>query len=104
MGKTTFVDQFVQGAAQLPDLWIARGQCVEGFGGQEAYYPILTAFEQLVHASGDRRFVEMLAKQAPTWLVQFPSLVSAEQREMVHPATPRAPPERIGRAGWQTPT
>ena len=43
IGKTTLVDQLVQYAAQLPDLWIARGQCVEGFGGQEAYYPILTA-------------------------------------------------------------
>src|SRR5262249_28506825 len=43
IGKTTFVDQFLQAAAPLPDLWIGRGQCVEGFGGQEAYYPILTA-------------------------------------------------------------
>src|SRR5262245_6486452 len=57
VGKTTFVDRFLQGAAQLPELWIARGQCIEGFGGQEAYYPILTALEQLVHASGNRRFV-----------------------------------------------
>jgi len=40
VGKTTFVDLFVQSAGLLPDLWIARGQCVEGFGGQEAYYPI----------------------------------------------------------------
>jgi DNA-binding winged helix-turn-helix (wHTH) protein len=55
-GKTTFVDLFVQTAGALPDLWIARGQYVEGLGGQEAYYPLLTAFEQLVHASDDRRW------------------------------------------------
>jgi DNA-binding winged helix-turn-helix (wHTH) protein/tetratricopeptide (TPR) repeat protein len=102
MGKTTFVDQFVQSAAQLPDLWIARGQCVEGFGGQEAYYPILTALEQLVHASGDRRFVEMLAKQAPTWLVQFPSLVSADQREALHRDTLGATRERMVREICET--
>jgi tetratricopeptide (TPR) repeat protein len=102
IGKTTFVDRFVQDAAQLPDLWIARGQCVEGFGGQEAYYPILTALEQLVHASGERRFVEMLAKQAPTWLVQFPSLVSAEQREMLHRDTLGATRERMVREVCET--
>src|SRR5262249_47856217 len=33
IGKTTFVDRFVQDAARLPELLIARGQCVEGFGG-----------------------------------------------------------------------
>jgi DNA-binding winged helix-turn-helix (wHTH) protein len=60
VGKTTFVDLFVQSAGLLPNLWIARGQCVEGFGGQEAYYPMLTAFEQVVHASDDPRFVHLL--------------------------------------------
>ena len=102
IGKTTFVDQFVQAAAQLPDLWIARGQCVEGFGGQEAYYPILTAVEQLVHASEEQRFIEALAKQAPTWLVQFPSLVSADQREMLHRDTLGATRERMVREICET--
>ena len=102
IGKTTFVDQFVRDTARLPDLWIARGQCVEGFGGQEAYYPILTAVEQLVHASGERGFVEMLAKQAPTWLVQFPSLLSADQREKLHRDTLGATRERMVREICET--
>ena len=102
LGKTTFVDQFVQSAAQLPALWIARGQCVEGFGGQETYHPILTALEQLVHMSEDRRFVDTLARRAPTWLVQFPSLMAADQRERLHRETLGATGQRMVREICET--
>ena len=102
IGKTTFVDLFVQSAALVPDLWVARGQCVEGFGGQEAYYPMLTAFEQLMHASDDRRVVDTLATRAPTWLMQFPSLVKADQRETLHRDTLGATRERMVREICET--
>ena len=102
VGKTTFVDLFVQYAGLLPDLSIARGQCVEGFGGQEAYYPLLTAFEQLVHASDDRRFVDALATRAPTWLLQFSSLVNADQRETLQRDTLGATRERMVREICET--
>src|SRR5215831_11828298 len=39
IGKTMLVDVFHQWAARRPNLRVARGQCVEGFGGKEAYYP-----------------------------------------------------------------
>ena len=102
VGKTTFVDLFVQSAGLLPDLWIARGQSVEGFGGQEAYYPMLTAFEHLVHASDDRRFVDTLAERAPTWLLQFPSLVKADQREALRRDTLGATRDRMVREICET--
>jgi DNA-binding winged helix-turn-helix (wHTH) protein/tetratricopeptide (TPR) repeat protein len=102
IGKTTFVDQFVQSAGRLPNMWIARGQCVEGFGGQEAYSPMLTAFEQLVQSSEDPHFVQLLAKHAPTWLLQFPSLVKADQREMLHRDTLGATRERMVREICET--
>jgi len=39
IGKTALVDEFErQAAADASGLRIARGQCVEGFGGQEPYY------------------------------------------------------------------
>src|SRR5262249_6804841 len=69
VGKTTFVDQFVQRAGLLEDVQIARGQCIEGFGGQESYYPMLEAIDQLLRASDDKRFVPTLAARAPTWLL-----------------------------------
>src|SRR5262245_25379947 len=40
IGKTTLVDVFHQRAVRRKSIRIARGQCVEGFGGKEAYYPM----------------------------------------------------------------
>jgi len=82
IGKTALVDEFQRHAAEEePSLRIARGQCVEGFGGAEPYYPMLDALGQLCHGPEGNRMVEILAAQAPTWLVQFPALLKREQRQ-----------------------
>jgi predicted ATPase len=65
------------------DRRIARGQCVEGYGGREAYYPVLEAVGGLCRGTGGESLVKALAAQAPTWLVQFPALVKREHREML---------------------
>jgi len=82
--KTTPVDEFQrQAAAKVPGLRSARGQCVEGYGGKEAYYPMLEALGQLCFGFGGASVVQTLAAQAPTWLVQFPALLKREHREML---------------------
>src|SRR5262249_59146647 len=78
IGKTTLVDVFHQRSAGRANLRIARGQCVEGFGGKEAYYPMLEAIGQLTRDRDSAPLVQKLAKLAPTWLSQFPALVKAE--------------------------
>jgi len=55
----------------------------EGFGGKEAYYPVLEAFGQLIHGAGGDRVVQTLSAHAPTWLSQFPAAVKAEGRELL---------------------
>src|SRR5215813_5045796 len=84
IGKTTLVDAFHQQASFQPNLRIARGQCVEGFGGKEAYYPMLEALGQLTRAAEGGPIVHTLATRAPTWLIQLPSLVKTDQREALH--------------------
>ena len=82
IGKTTLVDAFErQVAANHAGLSIARGQCVEGYGGQEPYYPMLEALGQLCRGGAPDSVQRVLASQAPTWLVQFPALMKREQRE-----------------------
>src|SRR5271166_5203195 len=82
IGKTALVDEFQRtAAAGEPSLRVARGQCVEGYGGAEAYYPMLEALGQLCRGPEGNRVVEILAAQAPTWLVQFPALLKREQRQ-----------------------
>jgi len=53
IGKTTLVDMFQQRAGREPNVRIARGQCIEGFGGIEAYYPMLEAVGSLLQEGGD---------------------------------------------------
>src|SRR5262249_8898302 len=81
IGKTTLVDAFQQRVSRHRNVRIGRGQCVEGFGGKEAYYPILDALAQLARGEDSRAIIDALSRQAPTWLIQFPALVKPEQRE-----------------------
>src|SRR5437773_376332 len=68
-------------ATMAPDVRIARGQCIEGYGSKEAYYPVLEAIAGLCRGDGGEAIVQMLAAQAPTWLVQFPTLVTPDRGE-----------------------
>ena len=96
IGKTTLVDAFHQTSFQTFNLLVARGQCVEGFGGKEAYYPVLEALGQfLQHENGP--LLSVLAKCAPTWLVQFPSLIRPEQRDALQREILGATRERMVR-------
>jgi hypothetical protein len=82
IGKSSLVDAFHAHAA-LAGTRIARGQCVEGFGGKESYYPVLEALGLSLRGAGGDGLRETLASHAPTWLVQFPALVSADEREVL---------------------
>lgn len=81
IGKTTLADAFLQEAARYPRVGIARGQCIEGFAGIEPYYPVLEAIGALLQGAESDSLVQMLAKCAPTWLAQFPAMLTPALRE-----------------------
>ena len=83
IGKTSLVDTFHAMAARSGRVWIARGQCVEGFGGKESYYPVLEALGLFLRAPGGDVLLSALAQHAPTWAIQFPSILTVEQRELL---------------------
>jgi len=95
IGKSTVVDAFH--AVVAPEARVVRGQCVEGFGGKEAYYPFLEALGQLVRGPGAEAVVNILASQAPTWLIQFPALLGPGQREALQRELLGATRERMVR-------
>src|SRR5262245_38513095 len=97
VGKTTLVDAFQRRAAARASLRIARGQCVEGFGGKEAYYPILEALGQLLREPQHNPLIPALMRFAPTWLMQFPSLVKGDARDALHRETIGTTRERMVR-------
>ena len=56
---------------------------------------MLEALGQLIRSPGGRPAIKTLTVQAPTWLVQFPSLIKAEQREALQRETVGATRERM---------
>jgi len=97
IGKTTLVDAFHQQAVQDLNLRVGRGQCVEGFGGKEAYYPMLESLGQLTRNPDGNSVIQTMAKRAPTWLIQFPSLVKPEHRDSLQREILGATRERMVR-------
>jgi DNA-binding winged helix-turn-helix (wHTH) protein len=97
IGKTTLMDVFQDRVAARREVRVARGQCVEGFGGKEAYYPVLEALGQLLRGAGAEATIGTLATHAPTWLMQFPSLIKPEQREALQREILGATRERMVR-------
>src|SRR5215467_4493827 len=61
IGKTTLLDAFHQHAVRDQTLRVARGQCVEGFGGKEAYYPMLESLGQLTRNPDGNLVVQAMA-------------------------------------------
>ncbi len=84
IGKTTLADEFQrQAATVVPRIRIARGQCVEGFGGKEPYFPMLEALGELCHGPSGAIVVQILVSKAPSWLVQLPAALKREHRAIL---------------------
>ncbi len=66
IGKTALVDTFFRRLVSSAS--VARGQCVEGFGGKEEYYPVMEALGQLCASPDGERACRILARIAPLWL------------------------------------
>ena len=79
IGKTTLVQAFLEKAAGLPGVAIARGQCIEQYGAGEAYFPVLDGFSRLCRSAEGARIVSILRQEAPTWLAQMPSQFSQSE-------------------------
>jgi predicted ATPase len=80
IGKTMLTRAFADSLASDPAIRIGRGQCIDQYGAGEPYLPILEALTRLCREPGGKKLVELLYRIAPAWLVQMPSLVSAEDR------------------------
>ena len=75
MGKTALIDAFVSEWAAPRQVAVARGQCVQGIGAREQYYPLLEALAHLCASEDGERACRILARVAPAWL---PGSVRAE--------------------------
>jgi predicted ATPase len=74
IGKTALIDEFCREVCNESQIEVARGQSVEGFGGKEAYYPVMEALGQLCRQNGGEKNVHVLQQKAPSWYAQLASL------------------------------
>jgi DNA-binding winged helix-turn-helix (wHTH) protein/tetratricopeptide (TPR) repeat protein len=80
IGKTTFVQEFLDSIAAEGTCLTIRGQCVEQYGPGEPYMPVFEALTRLCGEAGGARVVELLHRFAPSWLTQMPSVLSESDR------------------------
>ena len=95
IGKTSLVEAFLQQVSGHLQMRVGFGQCIESYREQEAFYPILEAFGRLLHDSAGQDFAELLARHAPTWLVQFSGVVSSANPEVLRSQVVGAGRERM---------
>lgn len=97
-GNTSLLDEFIRSTRlQIPRVRIARGECIEGYGGKEAYYPVLEALGDLCRGERAGQVLHALACCAPSWLSEFPGLVPPEQRRALLARLASASRERMPR-------
>ena len=90
IGKTALLDAFCRQVASSPSLIVARGQCVEGFGATEDYYPVVEALRQLCASPDGDLACRVFARLAPGWLSalgrEAEPLPPAAANSALHPA------------------
>lgn len=82
IGKTAIVEAFCESLSSSHQMSVARGQCVDGFGAKEEYYPLMEALSELCASPDGERASRVLARIAPAWLS-----ASGRMAEIQRPAT-----------------
>jgi DNA-binding winged helix-turn-helix (wHTH) protein/predicted ATPase len=100
IGKTALVDAFAQSIASRGVVRVGRGQCLEQYGTGEAYLPVLEAISRLGREQPE--VVDVMRAHAPMWLLQMPSLVSPQERELLSRSVSGATKERMLREIGET--
>jgi DNA-binding winged helix-turn-helix (wHTH) protein/predicted ATPase len=71
IGKTTLVEEFLEGLAGDPRCRVGRGRCSERLDGTGAYLPLLDALESLCSGRGSADARRALQEHAPSWYGQI---------------------------------
>lgn len=89
IGKTALVDAFCCQLDPAVDASVGRGQCVQGVGGTEEYYPVTEALGQLCAGPHGEEACRVLSKMAPGWIAQ------GREHDAVSAAMRTVAPERL---------
>ncbi|WP_158792042.1 AAA family ATPase [Granulicella sp. L60] len=80
IGKTALCREFLRRASNTQSPYVTWGQCIEGYGVEEPYFPVLKAIGDLCRAEGEP-VVQIFKSKAPTCIVQFSDILTRDERE-----------------------
>ncbi len=78
MGKTTLVETFLEGVKNQNSTRLLTGNCLEHHGQGEAFLPLLEAIGRVCKQEEGTDVIELLRRRAPSWLIEMPWLIGAE--------------------------
>src|SRR5262252_4160489 len=81
IGKTALVHTFVAQVVATADVWVGHGECLDHYGVEEAYLPLLEALGRLGQGPDGAEIIGVLRQVAPSWLVHLPALLTLAERE-----------------------
>ena len=95
IGKTALLHAFSQKARKRCSMIAVHGQCIEHYGPNEGYRPIIEALDGLCNSEQGVQATDFMKRFAPMWLIQMPWLISENERDTVQKMVAGAPPERM---------
>lgn len=96
IGKTALIETVLARAApQHHTLLVAKGQCIEGFGGTEPYYPMLEALGGLCESAVKDVIADTLVSLAPSWAMQLPAHIPLDRMALLRRDIGEAGRERM---------
>jgi predicted ATPase len=90
IGKTALVDAFCRQLEPSLATRVARGQCLQGIGGKEEYYPVTEALCQLCAGPDGEAARRVLSSRSPAWLA-----LGRDPHAATSPSTRPAAQERM---------
>ncbi len=100
VGKTALVDAFLDSPAvrkRAAALSIARADCSERHGAQEAYAAIFDALDHLARSQPAQPLAAIMRRCAPLWLAQMPWLLGDAELAALQRSIEGVRPERMPR-------
>src|SRR5258708_7264422 len=91
IGKTALVDAFCGEVGTSLPATVICGQCVEGLGKKEDYYPVMEALTQLCTSAAGERASQILARMAPAWRPVLGRELDTADSLSIRPVSQRAP-------------
>jgi predicted ATPase len=83
IGKTALVEAGLAECAAHETVWVGWGQCVESYGAETGYLPLLEALGRLCRGPAGSTALEVLRQWAPSWLAQLTGVLApAEQARL----------------------